>query len=266
MDATWITELRTAAASMLGIRALAERARRVHRASSDAGARATCISSSREQVFPTLRRATLFDRHRSAPTRWPRSTRSSRCRSRRRPRRSRRGRRGRHHRRDRAPARAAAAASAPAATRWSRARSTSTPRSPRTSSRTPACSSSTTSPSTATTASRATSPATRRTPLELAEVLADEAPHPSRPEGLRAARHRPGGRGRGGGDQQARGGSGPGPRAAALVRATPISGRGSGRMQYRALLRSCWLWPLRPSPVERRRRHLPRARQRGHRR
>ena len=43
---------------------------------------------------------------------------------------------------------------------------------------------------------------------ELADVLADGAPAPARPERLRAARHRPGGRGRGGGDQQARGGRG----------------------------------------------------------
>jgi ornithine cyclodeaminase/alanine dehydrogenase-like protein (mu-crystallin family) len=62
MDATWITEIRTAAASMLGIRALAEgtvealgiigcgRQARVHLELAKA-------------VFPDLRRAALFDRH-----------------------------------------------------------------------------------------------------------------------------------------------------------------------------------------------------------
>jgi ornithine cyclodeaminase/alanine dehydrogenase-like protein (mu-crystallin family) len=62
MDATWITELRTAAASMLGIRALAGgavesigiigcgRQGRVH-------------LELAEQVLPTLRRVALFDRH-----------------------------------------------------------------------------------------------------------------------------------------------------------------------------------------------------------
>jgi ornithine cyclodeaminase/alanine dehydrogenase len=62
MDATWITEIRTAAASMLGIRALADgpveaigiigcgRQARVHLKLAG-------------QVFPTLRRAALFDRH-----------------------------------------------------------------------------------------------------------------------------------------------------------------------------------------------------------
>jgi ornithine cyclodeaminase/alanine dehydrogenase-like protein (mu-crystallin family) len=62
MDATWITEVRTAAASMLGIRALADgpvdtigilgcgRQGKVH-------------LELAERVFPTLRRATLFDRH-----------------------------------------------------------------------------------------------------------------------------------------------------------------------------------------------------------
>jgi alanine dehydrogenase len=63
MDATWITEVRTAAASMLGIRALAEgpveaigilgcgRQGKVH-------------LELAEHAFPTLRRARLFDRHR----------------------------------------------------------------------------------------------------------------------------------------------------------------------------------------------------------
>jgi ornithine cyclodeaminase/alanine dehydrogenase-like protein (mu-crystallin family) len=63
MDATWITELRTAAASMLGIRALA-----------DGPVEAIGIIGCGRQgnvhlelagrVFPTLRRALLFDRHR----------------------------------------------------------------------------------------------------------------------------------------------------------------------------------------------------------
>ena len=62
MDATWITELRTAAASMLGIRALAERpvetvgivgcGRQGH-----AHLELAC------ELFPGLTRATLFDRH-----------------------------------------------------------------------------------------------------------------------------------------------------------------------------------------------------------
>jgi ornithine cyclodeaminase/alanine dehydrogenase-like protein (mu-crystallin family) len=62
MDATWITEVRTAAASMLGIRALAERP-------VDAigiigcGRQGNVHLELAEQVFPTLRRVTLFDRH-----------------------------------------------------------------------------------------------------------------------------------------------------------------------------------------------------------
>jgi ornithine cyclodeaminase/alanine dehydrogenase-like protein (mu-crystallin family) len=64
MDATWITEVRTAAASMLGIRALAEaplesigiigcgRQGRVH-------------LDLAERLFPSLRRVALFDRHRN---------------------------------------------------------------------------------------------------------------------------------------------------------------------------------------------------------
>jgi ornithine cyclodeaminase/alanine dehydrogenase-like protein (mu-crystallin family) len=62
MDATWITEVRTAAASMLGIRALAD-------GPVDAigilgcGRQGTVHLELAEQVFPTLRRATLFDRH-----------------------------------------------------------------------------------------------------------------------------------------------------------------------------------------------------------
>jgi ornithine cyclodeaminase/alanine dehydrogenase-like protein (mu-crystallin family) len=62
MDATWITEVRTAAASMLGIRALAD-------GPVDAigilgcGRQGNVHLELAEQVFPTLRRATLFDRH-----------------------------------------------------------------------------------------------------------------------------------------------------------------------------------------------------------
>lgn len=63
MDATWITEIRTAAASMLGIRALAERP----------VATVGIIGCGRQghvhlelarELFPELRRAALFDRHR----------------------------------------------------------------------------------------------------------------------------------------------------------------------------------------------------------
>src|SRR5688572_25942411 len=62
MDATWITEIRTAAASMLGIRALAE-------GSVEALGIIGCGRQARvhlelaKLVFPALRRATLFDRH-----------------------------------------------------------------------------------------------------------------------------------------------------------------------------------------------------------
>jgi alanine dehydrogenase len=63
MDATWITEVRTAAASMLGIRSLAE-------GSVEAvgivgcGRQGSAHLELGKEVFPTLRRATLFDRHR----------------------------------------------------------------------------------------------------------------------------------------------------------------------------------------------------------
>lgn len=63
MDATWITEVRTAAASMLGIRALAERpveAVGIIGCGRQGHAHLELASA----VFPTLRRATLFDRHR----------------------------------------------------------------------------------------------------------------------------------------------------------------------------------------------------------
>jgi ornithine cyclodeaminase/alanine dehydrogenase-like protein (mu-crystallin family) len=62
MDATWITEVRTAAASLLGIRALAE-------GSVEAigiigcGRQGTVHLELARQVLPTLRSVTLFDRH-----------------------------------------------------------------------------------------------------------------------------------------------------------------------------------------------------------
>jgi alanine dehydrogenase len=62
MDATWITELRTAAASMLGIRALADR--RVEAIGIlGCGRQGHVHLELAEQVFPTLRRVALFDRH-----------------------------------------------------------------------------------------------------------------------------------------------------------------------------------------------------------
>jgi ornithine cyclodeaminase/alanine dehydrogenase-like protein (mu-crystallin family) len=63
MDATWITELRTAAASMLGIRALAD-------GSVEAvgivgcGRQGNIHLELAAQVFPELRRVALYDRHR----------------------------------------------------------------------------------------------------------------------------------------------------------------------------------------------------------
>jgi ornithine cyclodeaminase/alanine dehydrogenase-like protein (mu-crystallin family) len=62
MDATWITEARTAAASMLGIRALAD-------APVEAigivgcGRQGNVHLELAREVFPTLRRTALFDRH-----------------------------------------------------------------------------------------------------------------------------------------------------------------------------------------------------------
>ena len=62
MDATWITEVRTAAASMLGIRALAERP--VESIGIiGCGRQGHVHLELAAQVFPTLRRASLFDRH-----------------------------------------------------------------------------------------------------------------------------------------------------------------------------------------------------------
>ena len=62
MDATWITEVRTAAASMLGIRALAERPVEAI-GIIGCGRQGSAHLELARQVFPTLRRATLFDRH-----------------------------------------------------------------------------------------------------------------------------------------------------------------------------------------------------------
>jgi alanine dehydrogenase len=62
MDATWITEVRTAAASMLGIRALAERPVEAI-GILGCGRQGSGHLELAERVFPTLRRATLFDRH-----------------------------------------------------------------------------------------------------------------------------------------------------------------------------------------------------------
>ena len=62
MDATWITEVRTAAASMLGIRALAERPVETI-GIIGCGRQGSVHLELAEQVFPTLLRATLFDRH-----------------------------------------------------------------------------------------------------------------------------------------------------------------------------------------------------------
>jgi alanine dehydrogenase len=62
MDATWITEVRTAAASILGIRALAERAVEAI-GIVGCGRQGSVHLELAQQVFPALRRATLFDRH-----------------------------------------------------------------------------------------------------------------------------------------------------------------------------------------------------------
>jgi ornithine cyclodeaminase/alanine dehydrogenase-like protein (mu-crystallin family) len=63
MDATWITEVRTAAASMLGIRALADGPVEAI-GILGCGRQGHGHLELAEQVFPTLRRAILFDRHR----------------------------------------------------------------------------------------------------------------------------------------------------------------------------------------------------------
>ena len=62
MDATWITEVRTAAASMLGIRALAERPVEAV-GIIGCGRQGHVHLELVREVFPTVRRATLFDRH-----------------------------------------------------------------------------------------------------------------------------------------------------------------------------------------------------------
>ena len=61
MDATWITEVRTAAASMLGIRALAERPVEAV-GIIGCGRQGHVHVELARQAFPTLRRATLLDR------------------------------------------------------------------------------------------------------------------------------------------------------------------------------------------------------------
>lgn len=63
MDATWITELRTGAASMLGIRALADGPVEAI-GILGCGRQGNVHLELAERVFPTLRGALLFDRHR----------------------------------------------------------------------------------------------------------------------------------------------------------------------------------------------------------
>jgi ornithine cyclodeaminase/alanine dehydrogenase len=62
MDATWITEIRTAAASMLGIRALAERPVEAL-GILGCGRQGHVHLELARDVFPALARVTLFDRH-----------------------------------------------------------------------------------------------------------------------------------------------------------------------------------------------------------
>ena len=62
MDATWITEIRTAAASMLGIRALAERPVEAL-GILGCGRQGTVHLELSKEVFPGLARVRLFDRH-----------------------------------------------------------------------------------------------------------------------------------------------------------------------------------------------------------
>jgi ornithine cyclodeaminase/alanine dehydrogenase len=62
MDATWITELRTAAASMLGIRALVDGAVETI-GILGCGRQGKVHLELAERVFPTLERARVFDRH-----------------------------------------------------------------------------------------------------------------------------------------------------------------------------------------------------------
>jgi ornithine cyclodeaminase/alanine dehydrogenase-like protein (mu-crystallin family) len=62
MDATWITEIRTAAASMLGIRALAERPVETL-GIIGCGRQGTAHLELARELFPGLARVVLFDRH-----------------------------------------------------------------------------------------------------------------------------------------------------------------------------------------------------------
>ena len=62
MDATWITEIRTAAASMLGIRALAERPVETL-GILGCGRQGSVHLELAKEVLPALARVTLFDRH-----------------------------------------------------------------------------------------------------------------------------------------------------------------------------------------------------------
>ena len=169
------------------------------------GRQGTCTSSSPRQVFPTLRRALLFDRHperaEALAAAHPRldvevASAAEEIAA------------GAdvvvHDRRDRPRPRAADPARAPGGRdRGLRGRLRRHPV------RGPIrgrglSSSSTTSPSTATTASRATSPATPTTRSSSA-TRSTRGDAPAGPARLRAARHRPGGRGRGRGDQPPRG-------------------------------------------------------------
>ena len=180
MDATWITEVRTAAASMLGIRALAE-------APVEAIGIIGCGRQARvhlelaKQVFPALRRAALFDRHPEraealaaahpdleAP-RWPAAAEEV----------------GDGARRASSPAprscatRSGRSGASTSPTRPWRARSTSTPRSRRTCSRTRPRSSSTTSPSTRYYREQGYFAGYPADPAELCDALAPDASHPA---------------------------------------------------------------------------------------
>ncbi len=208
MDATWITEIRTAAASMLGIRALAEGPVEAI-GILGCGRQGHVHLELAEQVFPTLRRVAALRppprARRGARGRPPEARdpggiggRGDRA----------RGARGRHH----APRSCASPSGRCGARTWPDAM----------------------------VACAVDFDATLSEDLfedaglfvvddvaqyryyrqqgyfagyppdaaELADVLAETAPAPARPEGLRAARHRAGGRGRGGGGQPARGRAG----------------------------------------------------------
>ena len=77
MDATWITEVRTAAASILGIRALAERTRRVDRHHRMRAPGPRCTSSSPSRSSPRSVGSPSSTAIATAPMRWPRRTRRS---------------------------------------------------------------------------------------------------------------------------------------------------------------------------------------------